>query len=147
MPEIPPKLPDSGPLLGLDLGTKAVGVAVSDRLQTLAVAIETIRVARPSASAGRLRAIAAERKVVGLVVGLPLHLDGRAGSRAQSARRVAGNLGEALGLPVALWDERLSTVAVQRALLDADVSRARRLRAIDAESAVWILQGFLDFRG
>ena len=141
---MPSHFPDRGPLLGLDLGARTVGVAVSDRAQQLAVAVETIRVTRPTAGVPRLEVLARERAAVGLVVGLPLHLDGRAGSRAQSARRVAGMLGDALALPVTLWDERLSTRAVELALIRADVSRARRRRGIDAESAVWMLQGFLD---
>jgi len=137
-------LPEHGPLLGLDLGTRTVGVAVSDRTQELAVAVETIRVPRPTASLPRLEVVARERAAVGLVVGLPLHLDGRAGTRAQSAKRVAGILSRALDLPLTLWDERLSTRAVEQALIRADVSRARRRQGIDAESAVWMLQGFLD---
>ncbi len=141
---VPLMLPVDGPLLGLDLGARSVGVAVSDRAQCIAVAVETIRVARPTESVERLRALVRERSAVGLVVGLPLHLDGRRGSRAQSAQRVAGILADELDLPFVLWDERLSTQAVERGMIEADVSRARRHRGIDTESAVWMLQGFLD---
>ncbi len=145
-PKPPPPLPPQGPLLGLDLGTRTVGVAVSDRAQQLSVAVETIRVPRPTACLDRLQAITRTRAAVGLVIGLPLHLDGRAGARAQSARRVASILATALDLPFTLWDERLSTRAVERALIAADASRARRRRGIDAEAAVWMLQGYLDSR-
>ncbi len=142
----PALLPAHGPLLGLDLGARTIGVAASDRDQQLSVAVETIRIPHPTACLGRLRTIARDRATVGLVVGLPLHLDGRSGTRAQSARRVAGILGTALDLPLAFWDERWSTRAAERALIAADASRARRRRNVDAEAAVWLLQGYLDSR-
>jgi putative pre-16S rRNA nuclease len=137
-------LPRRGALLGLDLGSKTIGVAVSDPDRKLAAGVETIRRRNFSADAARLLAVAAERKAVGLVLGLPLNMDGSEGPRAQSTRAFARNLARLTELPIALWDERLSTAAVERELIAADVSRARRAAVIDQHAAAFILQGALD---
>jgi putative holliday junction resolvase len=137
-------LPARGALLGLDLGTKTIGVATSDPARRLATGVETIRRTNFTSDVTRLLALAAERKAAGLVLGLPLNMDGSEGPRAQSTRAFAKNLARVTELPIALWDERLSTAAVERALIAADVSRSRRAKAIDQHAAVFILQGALD---
>jgi putative Holliday junction resolvase len=139
-----PHLPPRGALIGLDLGTKTIGVAASDPDRKLATAVETVARKTFSADAKRLLAIAAERNAVGFVLGLPLNMDGSEGPRAQSARAFARNLGKLTELPIALWDERLSTVAVERDLIAADVSRKKRAAVIDQHAAAFILQGALD---
>lgn len=133
-----------GALIGLDLGTKTIGVAVSDPDRKLATAVETIARKTFTADAKRLLALAAERNAVGFVLGLPLNMDGSEGPRAQSTRAFARNLGKLTELPIALWDERLSTVAVERDLIAADVSRKKRAAVIDQHAAAFILQGALD---
>lgn len=142
--EIALLLAPQGALLGLDLGTKTVGVAVSDPARRLATGVETIARKAFTADAARILALAAERRVVGLVLGLPINMDGSEGPRAQSTRAFARNLARLTELPIALWDERLSTAAVERELIAADVSRARRARVIDEHAAIFILQGALD---
>lgn len=137
-------LPGTGALIGLDLGTKTIGVAVSDPSRRIASALETIRRTKFAAEAARLGEIAAHRGVTAVVIGDPLNMDGSLGPRAQASRAFARNLAERLGLPVALWDERLSTVAVERTLLEADSSRKRRAEVIDKLAAAYILQGALD---
>ena len=131
-------------MFGLDVGTKTVGVATSDVTRTVATAIRTIRRKKFSVDAAELLAMAAERDVAGFIVGLPVNLNGTEGPRAQSCRAFARNLGALTPLPVALWDERLSTAAAERALLEADASRKRRAEVIDAVAAAYILQGALD---
>jgi putative holliday junction resolvase len=137
-------LPARGALIGLDLGSKTIGVAASDPDRRLAAAVETIARKNFSADAQRLLALAAERKAAGFVLGLPVNMDGSEGPRAQSTRAFARNLARLTKLPIALWDERLSTAAVERELIAADVSRARRAKVIDQHAAVFILQGALD---
>jgi putative holliday junction resolvase len=137
-------LPARGTLLGLDLGTKTIGVATSDPARRVATGVETIRRTNFTSDVTRLLALAAERKAAGFVLGLPLNMDGSEGPRAQSTRAFAKNLARVTELPIALWDERLSTAAVERALIAADVSRSRRAKAIDQHAAVFILQGALD---
>jgi putative Holliday junction resolvase len=137
-------LPARGALIGLDLGSKTIGVAASDPDRRLAAAVETIARKNFSADAQRLLALAAERKAAGFVLGLPVNMDGSEGPRAQSTRAFARNLARLTELPIALWDERLSTAAVERELIAADVSRARRAKVIDQHAAVFILQGALD---
>lgn len=137
-------LAGKGALMGLDLGTKTIGVAVSDGLQMTASALETMRRGKFSKDAAHLRSIAEGRAMAGVVIGLPRNMDGSEGPRAQSARAYARNVSEALDLPVVLWDERLSTVAAERTLLEADASRKRRAEVIDAMAAQFILQGVLD---
>jgi putative holliday junction resolvase len=136
--------PDRGALIGLDLGTKTIGVAVSNPDRRLATGIETIQRKAFKADAARLLALAAERKVTGFVLGLPINMDGSEGPRAQSTRAFARNFSKLTDLPIGLWDERLSTAAVERELLGMDVSRARRAEVIDEHAAIFILQGALD---
>ncbi len=138
-------LPARGALIGLDLGTKTIGVAVSDPDRTLAAGVETVARKAFQADATRLLALAAERQVVGFVLGLPLNMDGSEGPRAQSTRAFARNFARLTDLPIALWDERLSTAAVERDLIAADASRAKRAAIIDQHAAAFILQGALDF--
>jgi putative holliday junction resolvase len=137
-------LPPRGALIGLDLGTKTIGVASSDPDRRLATAVVTIGRKAFSADAAQLLALAAERQAVGFVLGLPINLDGSEGRRAQSTRAFARNLSRLTALPIALWDERLSTAAVERELIAADVTRARRAKVIDQHAAAFILQGALD---
>ncbi len=136
-------LPATGALLGLDLGTKTIGVAVSDPLRLTATGLETIRRTKLGADLERLAGIAAGRAAVGIVLGLPRNMDGSEGPRAQSTRAFARNLVARLPLPVALWDERLSTVAVERAMIAADSSRKRRAENVDRLAAAYILDGAL----
>ena len=136
-------LPAEGALLGLDLGTRTIGVAVSDALRLTATGLETIRRRRLATDLDRLAEIAAGRRAVGVVLGLPRNMDGSEGPRAQSTRAFARNLAARLPLPVALWDERLSTVAVERAMIAADSSRKRRAENVDRLAAAYILDGAL----
>jgi putative Holliday junction resolvase len=133
-----------GSLLGLDLGSKTIGVAASDPDRKLAAGVTTIARTNFTAVARRLFALAAERAAVGLVLGLPINMDGSEGPRAQSTRAFARNLAKLTELPIALWDERLSTAAVERELIAADVSRKKRAAVIDQHAAAYILQGALD---
>jgi putative Holliday junction resolvase len=142
--ELAPLLPVRGALLGLDLGTKTIGVATSDPDRRLATGVETVAHKTFSADADRLMALAGERKVVGFVLGLPINMDGSEGPRAQSTRAFARNLARRTELPIALWDERLSTAAVERDLIAADASRKQRAAVIDQHAAMYILQGALD---
>jgi putative Holliday junction resolvase len=137
-------LPGRGALIGLDLGSKTIGVASSDPDRRLATGVETIARKSFAADAARLLALAEERKAAGFVLGLPINMDGSEGPRAQSTRAFARNLARLTELPIALWDERLSTAAVERELIAADMSRARRAKVIDQHAAVFILQGALD---
>lgn len=137
-------LAGAGPLIGLDPGTKTIGVAVSDGLQMTATALETIRRRKFAQDAARLLEITRARGLAGVVVGLPLNMDGSSGPRAQAARAFARNVAEKLSLPVVLWDERLTTAAAERTLLEADTSRKRRTEVIDSLAAQFILQGALD---
>ncbi|MCX7314306.1 MAG: Holliday junction resolvase RuvX [Hyphomicrobiales bacterium] len=139
-----PHLPPRGSLLGLDLGTKTIGVATSDADRRLATGVETVARTTFTADAKRLLALAAERRCAGFVLGLPLKMDGSEGPRAQSVRAFARNLAKLTDLPITLWDERLSTAAVERELIAADVSRKKRAAVIDQHAAIYILQGALD---
>ena len=136
--------PERGALVGLDLGTKTIGIAVSNADRRLATGVETVARKTFTADAARLLALAAERKVAGFVLGLPINMDGSEGPRAQSTRAFARNFSNLTGLAIALWDERLSTAAVERELIGMDVSRARRAEVIDQHAAAFILQGALD---
>jgi putative Holliday junction resolvase len=142
--ELALQLPQRGALLGLDLGTKTIGVATSDPDRRIATGVETIARTRFAADAERLMTLAAQRTAVGFVLGLPLNMDGSEGQRAQATRAFARNLAKLTELPIALWDERLSTAAVERELIAADVSRTKRKAVIDQHAAVFILQGALD---
>ncbi len=137
-------LPERGGLIGLDLGTKTIGVASSDPDRRLAAPVETIARTRFERDVRRILELAAERRAAGIVLGLPINMDGTEGPRAQSTRAFARNLAKLTGLPIALWDERLSTAAVERALIATDMSRARRKAVIDQHAATYILQGALD---
>lgn len=137
-------LPPSGAVAGLDLGEKTVGVAVSDLRRTVATPLETVRRVKFTLDAARLIEIAQVRGLAGFVLGLPLNMDGSEGPRCQSTRAFARNLSALTSLPIGFWDERLSTVAAERALLDFDTSRAKRAQVIDHVAAGFILQGFLD---
>jgi putative holliday junction resolvase len=137
-------LPARGALIGLDLGSKTIGVATSDPDRRLATPVETISRKKFSIDAGRLLTLAAERKAVGFVLGLPVNMDASEGPRAQATRAFARNLARITDLPIALWDERLSTAAVERELIAADMTRTRRAQVIDQHAAVFILQGALD---
>jgi putative Holliday junction resolvase len=142
--ETRPLLAPRGALIGLDLGTKTIGVATSDPDRRLATAVETVARKAFTADAARILALAAERKAIGFVLGLPVNMDGTEGPRAQSTRAFARSLARLTELPIALWDERLSTAAVERELIAADVSRGKRKAVIDQHAAVFILQGALD---
>jgi putative holliday junction resolvase len=142
--EIAALLPARGALIGLDLGTKTIGVAVSDPDRRIAAPVETVVRKRFALDAQRIIALAAERRAVAYVLGLPINMDGSEGPRAQATRAFARNLEKLTALPIALWDERLSTAAVERALIAADVSRAKRKAVIDQHAATYILQGALD---
>jgi putative Holliday junction resolvase len=137
-------LPAVGAVMGLDFGEKTIGVAVSDRMRSVASPLETVRRAKFTLDAGRLMEIAAAREIAGVVIGLPLNMDGTEGPRCQSTRAFARNLERLTPLPIGFWDERLSTVAAERALLEADTSRKRRGEVIDHVAAGVILQGALD---
>jgi putative Holliday junction resolvase len=136
--------PPRGALIGLDLGTKTIGVAVSDPDRKLATGVTTIARTTFTVDAKALLALAAERAAVGFVLGLPINMDGSEGPRAQSTRAFARNFAKLTDLPIALWDERLSTAAVERGLIEADMSRKRRDEVIDQHAAAFILQGALD---
>ena len=144
LPEFAAGLKPDTPLIGLDLGTKTIGIAASDPACSMAMPVETLKRSKFTADSERLMQIASERKAGGFVLGLPKNMDGSEGPRAQSARAFARNLVARIGLPVLLWDERLSTVAAERTLLEADTSRARRREVIDKMAAAFILQGALD---
>jgi len=137
-------LPPGQPIMGLDLGTKTIGVALSDRLLSVASPFETIKRRKFGLDAAQLLEIATKREAAGLVLGLPRNMDGTEGPRCQSTRAFARNLAQLTDLPISFWDERLSTVAAERALLEADASRKRRAEVIDNIAASYILQGVLD---
>jgi putative Holliday junction resolvase len=133
-----------GALIGLDLGTRTIGVAASDPDRRLATAVETIARKKFSHDAARLLALAGERRATGFVLGLPINMDGSEGPRAQATRAFARNLAKRTELPIGLWDERLSTAAVESDLFAADVSRKKPGQGIDQQAAAFILQGALD---
>ena len=130
--------------MGLDLGTKTIGVAVSDRLLSCATPLHTIRRVKFSKDAEALLQIIENREIGAIILGLPRNMDGSEGPRCQSTRAFARNLANLTNLPIGYWDERLSTVAAERALLEADTSRKRRAKVIDTVAAGYILQGALD---
>ncbi|TYB87949.1 Holliday junction resolvase RuvX [Oceaniovalibus sp. ACAM 378] len=137
-------LPRYGAIAGLDLGTVTLGVAVSDVMRSIATPLETIRRKKFTQDAEQLLKIVQGRDLKGLVLGLPLNMDGSEGPRVQSTRAFARNLERLTDLPIGFWDERLSTVAAERALIEADTSRKRRAEVIDHVAAGYILQGALD---
>ena len=131
-------------LLGLDVGTKTIGLALSDVSRSIATPYDTIRRTKFTEDAKTIRAIVENNQVGALVIGMPLNLDGSEGPRAQSTRAFARNLAPIVALPMLFWDERLSTAAVERHLIEADASRKRRAEVIDRMAAAYILQGALD---
>ena len=137
-------LPDGGALLGLDVGTKTVGVAVCDAGWRFATAGKTLERRKFTKDIGALRELVADRSIRGLVVGLPRNMDGTEGSRAQASRAYARNVSQALELPVLLWDERWSTASAEAAMIGQDMSRAKRATRIDSHAAAVILQGAID---
>jgi len=137
-------LPPTGKLLGLDLGTKTIGVAISDGMRYSATPLETIKRTKFTADANRLLELIEENQAVGFVLGLPLNMDGSEGPRVQSTRAFARNLATRTPIPIVFWDERLSTAAVTRTLLEADVRRDKRREVVDKLAASYILQGALE---
>ena len=137
-------LPPNRAIAGLDLGDKTIGVAISDLRRSIASPASVIRRAKFTLDAARLLALLAERGAIGIILGLPLNMDGSEGPRVQSTRAFARNLLVLTPMPIGFWDERLSTVAAERALLEADTSRKRRKEVIDQVAAGYILQGALD---
>ncbi|MEQ8378125.1 Holliday junction resolvase RuvX [Parvibaculum sp.] len=131
-------------LMGVDLGTKTIGLALSDVSRSIASPLETIKRTKFTADAERMIALAKQHNAAALVFGLPLNMDGTEGPRCQSTRAFVRNLEKLTDLPVVFWDERMSTMAVTRTLLDADASRARRAELVDKMAAAYILQGALD---
>ena len=140
-------LPFGAALIGLDLGEKTIGVAVSDTLRQIATPLETLKRGKLTRNVAELEEIVQVRAIGGIVIGLPRNMDGSEGPRSQASRAFARNLAARLPLPVTFWDERLSTVAAERALLEADTSRAKRADVIDHVAASYILQGALDRLG
>ncbi|MGB0959874.1 MAG: Holliday junction resolvase RuvX [Halocynthiibacter sp.] len=138
------EVPFGAAIAGLDFGTKTIGVAVSDNFLSVATPLETIKRKKFTLDAAALLAILEARQIKGMVLGLPRNMDGSEGPRAQSTRAFARNLSQLSDLPIGYWDERLSTVAAERALLEADTSRKRRSEVIDHVAAGYILQGALD---
>jgi putative Holliday junction resolvase len=143
--ELPAILPPHTPVVGLDLGEKTIGVAVSDATRTVASPLELIRKTKFTDDAAALFKLMASRHAVGIVIGLPVNMDGTEGPRCQSSRAFARNLLRLKDIPIAFWDERMSSMAVNRFLIsEADVSRARRADVVDKMAAAWILQGALE---
>jgi len=142
-PEFAANFPNGGRLAGLDVGTKTIGVATCDVNWSFATPDKTIKRIKFSADFEALKTVLAAHSIVGLVVGLPLNMDGTDSPRTQSTRAFARNLAP-LGLPLLLWDERWSTAAVERAMIAADVSRAKRAARVDSAAAAFILQGAID---
>jgi len=136
-------LPEGGRLIGLDVGTQTIGTALCDAGWTIATPADLIRRAKFSVDRAKLRDLMTAQAVKGIVMGLPLNLDGTDSPRTQSTRAFARNM-EDLGLPILLWDERWSTQAVERAMIDADLSRAKRAERVDSAAAAYILQGAID---
>lgn len=142
--DLPQLLAPEARLLGLDVGTKTVGMALSDVTRSIATPYDTVRRTKFTADAKMIRDAVETNGVGALVIGLPLHLDGSEGRRAQSTRAFARNLAAHVEVPMVFWDERLSTAAVERHLIEADASRKRRAEVIDRMAAAYILQGALD---
>jgi len=137
-------LPSPGVVLGLDLGTKTIGMALSDVTRSVATPLRTLKRGKFTADAKELADVIEQNQVGALVIGMPFNLDGTEGPRAQSTRAFARNLGQHIQVPIVFWDERLSTAAVERHLIEADASRKRRAEVIDRMAAAYILQGALE---
>jgi len=143
--DLPAAMAAGAPIFGLDLGEKTIGVAVSDATRIIATPLATLARTKFTADTQKLFVLMAERGAAGLVMGLPMNMDGSEGARCQSTRAFAANLLRLRDIPIAFWDERLSTLAVDRMLIaEVDMSRARRAAVIDKMAAAWILQGALD---
>ena len=142
--ELAPLLQSHQRLLGLDLGDKTIGLALSDGSRTIASPLLTIERSKFAKDMEQLKKLVAQHDVGGLVIGLPLNMDGSSGPRVQSTRTFISNMNKYLTLPMILWDERMSTMAVERVMLDADLSRQRRAQLVDKLAASYMLQGFLD---
>ena len=142
--DLPPLLARDARLLGLDVGTKTVGMALSDVSRSVATPFDTIRRTKFTADAKTIREVVEKNQIGALVIGLPLNLDGSEGPRAQSTRAFARNLAAHVMVPIVFWDERLSTAAVERQLIEADASRKRRAEVVDRMAAAYILQGALE---
>jgi putative holliday junction resolvase len=145
MAELAAELPATGALIGLDLGSKTIGVALSDARRTIASPRETIRRTKFTKDAQILEALYRSENAAGFVLGLPVNMDGSEGPACQSARQFAANLDASIKCTIAFWDERLSTVAVTRSMIEADLSRKKRAERVDAAAAAYILQGALDY--
>lgn len=137
-------IPATGRIMGLDLGTKTIGVAISDGMRYSATPLETIKRTKFTADAIRLDELIAQNAIVAVILGLPLNMDGSEGPRVQSTRAFARSLAQRITLPIAFWDERLSTSAVTRMMIEADMRRDRRAEVVDKLAASYILQGALD---
>jgi len=137
-------IPASGRIMGLDLGTKTIGVAISDGMRYSATPLETIKRTKFTADAIRLDELIVQNAIVAVILGLPLNMDGSEGPRVQSTRAFARSLAQRIALPIAFWDERLSTSAVTRMMIQADLRRDRRAEVVDKLAASYILQGALD---
>ena len=137
-------IPPTGRIMGLDLGTKTIGVAVSDGMRYSATPLETIKRTKFTQDAIRLDELIAQNAIVAIILGLPLNMDGSEGPRVQSTRAFARSLAQRITLPIAFWDERLSTSAVTRMMIEADLRRDRRAEVVDKLAASYILQGALD---
>jgi putative holliday junction resolvase len=142
--DLPPHLGRDARLLGLDVGTKTIGMALSDVTRSVATPFDTIRRTKFTADAKTIREVVERNQVGALVIGFPLNLDGSEGPRAQSTRAFARNLAAQVAVPMVFWDERLSTAAVERHLIEADASRKRRAEVVDRMAAAYILQGALN---
>lgn len=138
------EIPQTGKIMGLDLGTKTIGVAISDGMRYSATPLETIKRTKFTQDAERIVELITQNQVVALILGLPLNMDGTEGPRVQSTRAFARNLAPKINLPIAFWDERLSTSAVTRMMIEADLRRDRRAEVVDKLAASYILQGALD---
>ena len=138
------RLPATGRIMGLDVGTKTIGIAVSDTTRLVATGIETLARKKFTTDAAHIAERVAEHQITGIVIGFPVNLDGSIGPRAQATRTFAQQLARSIDLPVMLWDERLTTIAAERSLLEADASRRRRAEVIDKVAATLILQGLLE---
>jgi putative Holliday junction resolvase len=137
-------IPQTGRIMGLDLGTKTIGVAISDGMRYSATPLETIKRTKFTADAIRLDELISQNAIVAIILGLPLNMDGSEGPRVQSTRAFARSLAQRIALPIAFWDERLSTSAVTRMMIEADLRRDRRAEVVDKLAASYILQGALD---
>ncbi|MFK4809269.1 Holliday junction resolvase RuvX [Devosia sp. ZW T5_3] len=137
-------IPPTGRIMGLDLGTKTIGVAISDGMRYSATPLETIKRTKFTQDAIRLEELIAHNNIAAIILGLPLNMDGSEGPRVQSTRAFARSLAQRITLPIAFWDERLSTSAVTRMMIDADLRRDRRAEIVDKLAASYILQGALD---